>query len=170
MKIVIAIFASLLLVMTIILSATSFARAQSIPLPPPSPESSGEEIKRAENDRAPPQIEILTTELTAGKNVFRVRITDDSSLQVREVKYVSNGQIKIDGLFRDQNNVYKALVDIHPPSRVVVVTASDVNGNMATTFKEYDVKESNDFFAQIMNMFSQISRYFQDLLGTIVPT
>lgn len=170
MKITIAVLASLLSVLTTISSATGYATAQSIPLPPPSPESSREEIIVAENDRTPPQIEVLTTELTAGKNVFRVRITDDSSLQVREVKYVSNGQIKIDGLFRDQNNVYKALVDIHPPSRVIVITASDVNGNMATTFKEYDIKESNDFFTQIMNMLSQIPRYFQSLLGSIIPT
>lgn len=156
--------------MLAIISTASHASAQSIPLPPPSPEGSGGETKIAENDRTPPQIEILTTELAAGKNVFRVRITDDSSLQVREVKYVSNGQLRVDGLFKDQNDVYKALVDIQPPSRVIVVSAGDANGNMATTFKEYDIKKSEDMFTQIMNMLSQIPRYFQNLLGAIVLT
>lgn len=152
------------------ISSAGYASAQSIPLPPPSPEGGREETRIVENDRTPPQIEILTTELMAGKNVFRVRITDDSSLLVREIKYVHNGQLKIDGLFRDQNDVYKALVDIQPPSRVIVVSAGDANGNMATTFKEYDVKKSDDMFTQIMNMLSQIPRYFQNLLGAIVPT
>ncbi|HEX7032388.1 MAG TPA: hypothetical protein VF172_05255 [Nitrososphaera sp.] len=170
MKIIRGVFGSLLLALTIISSAAGYASAQSIPLPPPSPENGGDETRIAENDRTPPQIEVLTTELTAGKNVFRVRITDDSSLQVREVKYVRNGQIEIEGLFRDQNDVYKALVDIQPPSRVIVITASDANGNMATTFKEYDIKESNDLFSQIANMLSQIPRYFQNLLGAISPT
>jgi hypothetical protein len=158
------------LLMLMIISTAGYASAQSIPLPPPSPQGRPEETRIAENDRTPPQIEILTTELTAGKNVFRVRITDDSSLQVREVKYVSNGQLRVDGLFRDQSDVYKALVDIQPPSRVVVVSAGDANGNMATTYKEYDVKKSDDVFTQIMNMLSQIPRYFQNLLGAIVPT
>jgi hypothetical protein len=72
-------------------------------LPPPFPENSPQEERIVENDRAPPQIEILTTELHEGKNVFKVRITDESSLRTREVKYVHNGQLRIDGLFREQN-------------------------------------------------------------------
>lgn len=144
-------------------SVVGSAHAQSIPLPPPSPESSPQETRIAENDRTPPKIEILTNELAAGKNVFRVRITDDSSLQVREVKYVSDGQIKVDGLFRDQSDIYRALVDIQPPSRIVMVNAGDANGNMASTFKEFDIKKSDDLLAQILNLFSQIQQYFQDL-------
>ncbi len=153
-----------------IVSTAGIASAQSIPLPPPFPESSLEETRIAENDRTPPKIEILTTELAAGKNVFRVRITDDSSLQVREVKYVQDGQIKVDGLFRDQNDVYKALIDIDPPSRIVVVTAGDANGYQASTFKEYDVSRSQDVFTQIMNMLLQIPRYFQNLFGVLAST
>lgn len=154
---------SILLALAVI-STTGTANAQSIPLPPPFPESSPEETRIAENDRNPPKIEILTTELVQGKNVFRARITDDSSLQIREVKYVRDGQIKVDGLFRDQNDVYKALIDIEPPSRIVVVTAGDANGNQASAFKEYDISRSQDVFTQIMNMLSQIQRYFQNLL------
>jgi hypothetical protein len=100
-------------------------------LPPPFPENSPQEERIVENDRAPPQIEILTTELHEGKNVFKVRITDESSLRTREVKYVHNGQLRIDGLFREQNNVYKALIDIQSPSRVVMVTAG-VSGYIYT--------------------------------------
>jgi hypothetical protein len=163
------IFVPILLAL-VVTSGTGYAYAQSIPLPPPSPESNPGETRIAENDRTPPKIEILTTELVAGKNVFRVRITDDSSLQVREVKYVSNGQLKIDGLFRDQNDIYRALVDLQPPSRIVMVSAGDANGNTASTFKEYEVKKSDDVFTQIMNMLSQIQRYFQNLAGQQTPS
>jgi hypothetical protein len=152
------------------ISALGYASAQTIPIPPPFPENSPGETRAAENDRSPPNIEILTTELHEGKNVFRVRITDDSSLIVREVKYVQNGQLKIDGLYRDQNDVYKALVDVQQPSRIVVVTAGDANGNMASTYREYDVVKSSDIFAQIMDMLSRIQGYFQDLFTALATT
>jgi hypothetical protein len=156
-------FAALLL--AAVLSATGYAGAQPIPVPPPFPESSPEETKIAENDRDPPKIEVLTTELHEGKNVYRVRITDESSLAVREVKYVQNGQLRVDGLYRDQNDVYKALVDIKQPSRIVVITVGDANGNMASTYREYDVIKSDDIFAQIMDMLSRIPDYFGNLFG-----
>jgi hypothetical protein len=158
--------AFLLLVMIIIVSAGRCGSAQSIPiLPPPFPESSPQEERIAENDQAPPQIEILTTELHEGKNVFEVRITDESSLRTREVKYVHNGQLRVDGLFRDQNNVYKALIDIQAPSRVVMVTAGDANGNLVSDFREYEIIESPDIFRQVVDELSQMLNYFQSLFG-----
>jgi hypothetical protein len=140
--------------------------AQSIPLPPPFPGSNeGGEEKKAPKDGDPPQIEILTTELHDGKNVFKVRIIDESSLQTREVEYVYNGQLRTDGLFRDQNNVYKALIDMHPPSRIVVVTAGDANGNIDSVYKEYEVSPSQDLFSQIIDVLSQIPRHIENLFG-----
>lgn len=159
-------FAVAFLLLIIVLSAGRYASAQSIPLlPPPIPENSQEEEIIAENDRAPPQIEILTTELHEGKNVFKVRITDESSLRTREVKYVHDGQLRVDGLFRDLNNVYKALIDIQPPSRVVMVTAGDANGNIVSDFREYEITKSQDIFTQVMDRLSQTLNYFQNLLG-----
>jgi hypothetical protein len=152
----------LLLVLT--MSAGRGAIAQSIPmLPPPFPENSPQEERIVENDRAPPRVEILTTELHEGKNVFKVRITDESSLRTREVKYVHDGQLRVDGLFRDQNNVYKALIDIEPPSRIVVVTAGDANGNLVSDFREYQITESQDILTQVMGRLSQMLDYFQNL-------
>jgi hypothetical protein len=159
-------FAVAFLLLMIALSAGRSASAQSIPfLPPPFPENSPQEERIAENDRAPPQIEILTTELHEGKNVFKVRITDESSLRTREVKYVHDGQLRVDGLFRDQNNVYKALIDIQPPSRVVMVIAADANGNIVSDFREYEITKSQDLFMQIINRLSQTLNNFQNLFG-----
>jgi hypothetical protein len=153
------------LLLVAVISMAGYARAQPIPVPPPFPENNPEEARIAENDRNPPKIEVLTTELHEGKNVFRVRITDESSLTVREVKYVQDGQLKVDGLFRDQNDVYRALVDIKQPARIVVITAGDANGNLASTYEEYDVIKSDDIFAQIMDMLSRIPDYFRNFFG-----
>jgi len=154
----------LLVIVAIVESEERYAGAQTIPLlPPPFPENNPDEERLAENDRTPPHIEILTTELHEGKNVFKVRITDESSLQTREVKYVHNGQLRVDGLFRDQNNVYKALIDIQPPSRIVTVTAGDANGSMASDFREYEITGSQDIFSQIMDRISQTLNFFQNL-------
>jgi len=156
----------LLVIVAIVESEERYAGAQTIPLlPPPFPENNPDEERLAENDRTPPHIEILTTELHEGKNVFKVRITDESSLQTREVKYVHNGQLRVDGLFRDQNNVYKALIDIQPPSRIVTVAVGDANGNMASDFREYEITGSQDIFSQIMDRISQTLNFFQNLFG-----
>jgi hypothetical protein len=157
---------ALLLLMIVVLSTVEHATAQSVPiLPPPFPENRPQEERIAENDRTPPKIEILTTELHEGKNVFKVRITDDSSLRTREVKYVQDSQLTVDGLFRDQNDVYKALIDIKPPSRIVMVTAGDANGNIVSAFREYEITNSQDIFRQIIDMLSQLVNYFQKLFG-----
>jgi hypothetical protein len=165
-------FAVAFLLLVIIFSAEKLASAQSIPMlpPPPFPENSPEQQRMVQSDREPPKLEILTKELHEGKNVFRVKISDESSLATREVKYVHNGQLRVDGLFRDQNDVYKALIDIHSPSRVVMVTASDANGNIVTDFREYEITKSQDIFTEIfthiMDRFSQMLNYLQNLLGS----
>ena len=142
----------------------SLAYAQPFPIPPPLPSSFEQEPRVSVGDKDPPSVAILTENLEAGKNVFRVRITDESSLQVREVRYVQSGQFKSEGLFRDQNDVYKALIDIQPPSRIVVVTAGDAAGNTATTYQEYDVSGQSDIFKGIMDVLGDIPEIIQRLL------
>jgi hypothetical protein len=82
---------------------------------------------------------------------------------------VHNGQLRVDGLFRDQNDVYKALIDIHPPSRVVMVTAGDANGNVISDFREYEITKSQDvfteIFTQVMDRLSQTLNYLRNLFG-----
>jgi hypothetical protein len=154
------------LLLAAVMSLTvSYASAQLIPLPPPFPSNSPQEAKSVANDTQPPKIEILTTELHEGKNVFKVSINDSSGLQVREVKYVQNGQLKVEGLFRGQNDVYNALIDIHSPSRIVTVTVGDINGNTATAFGEYDIKPRSDLLVEVINTLSQIMHYLQNLVN-----
>ena len=140
------------------------AYGQSFPIPPPFPAGSEQAERVAEGDKTPPRIEILTEELNPGKNVFRDKITDDSTLRVREVRYVHDGQFKSEGLFRDQDDVYKGLIDIQPPSRIVVVTAGDSAGNIASTFHEYEIAGQQDIFKHIMDILSGIPEYIQRFL------
>jgi hypothetical protein len=131
--------------------------AQLIPLPPPSPSSNTiDQTNQAPNDNKAPVIEPLTTEIKAGKSVFKVRISDESGLQLGQIKYVHDGKIVTADLVKEQNDVYKALIDIQPPSRIIVIDAADQNGNVATVIKEYNILPGFDILKGIENFFSSI--------------
>lgn len=132
------------------------AVAQFVPLPPPSPSNanSTDEVRRDMKDNKAPIIDILSTSLKAGKNVFKAKITDESGIKLAEIKYVHNGIIKTVDFVKDPNNVYKALIDIQPPSRVIVIDAEDPNGNVATAVREYNVQIAPNVLQQIEDFFS----------------
>ena len=133
------------------------ATAQLVPLPPPSPDSNTiEQTNQTPNDNKAPVIEPLTSEVKAGKNVFKVRISDESGLQLGQIKYVHDGKIVTAALVKEQNDVYKALIDIQPPSRIIVIDAEDQNGNRATVVKEYSILPGADLLKGIENFFSNM--------------
>ena len=139
------------------LVAVHSAAAQLIPLPPPSPSSNTiDKTNKAPNDNKAPVIQPLTTEIKAGKSVFKVRISDESGLQLGQIKYVHDGRIVTADLVKEQNDVYKALIDVQPPSRIIVIDAADQNGNVATVVKEYSILPSPDILKGIENFFSSI--------------
>ncbi len=133
------------------------AVAQLIPLPPPSPSSNTiDKTNQAPNDNKAPVIQPLTTEIKAGKSVFKVRISDESGLQLGQIKYVHDGRIVTADLVKEQNDVYKALIDVQPPSRIIIIDAADQNGNVATVVKEYSILPSPDILKGIEDFFSSI--------------
>ena len=133
------------------------AAAQLMPLPPPSPSSSTmDKTNQAPNDNKAPVIQPLTTEIKAGKSVFKVRISDESGLQLGQIKYVHDGRIVTADLVKEQNDIYKALIDVQPPSRIIVIDAADQNGNVATVVKEYSILPGPDILKGIENFFSSI--------------
>ena len=133
------------------------AAAQLIPLPPPSPSSNTiDKTNQAPNDNKAPVIQPLTTEIKAGKSVFKVRISDESGLQLGQIKYVHDGRIVTADLVKEQNDIYKALIDVQPPSRIIVIDAADQNGNVATVVKEYSILPGPDILKGIENFFSSI--------------
>ena len=139
------------------LSLSNSAAGQVIPLPPPSPGSNKiDEPNQAPNDNKAPVIQPLTTEIKAGKSVFKVRISDESGLELGQIKYVHDGRIVTTDLVKEQNDVYKALIDVQPPSRIIVIDAADQNGNVATVVKEYSIMPAPDILKGIENFFSSI--------------
>ena len=114
------------------------------------------QIKRRPTRTKLPVIEPLTTEVKAGKSVFKVRISDESGLKLGQIKYVHDGKIVTADLVKEQNDVYKALIDIQPPSRIIVIDAGYQNGNVATVVKEYSILPGADILKGIENFFSSV--------------
>jgi hypothetical protein len=128
------------------------SQAQLIPVPPPAPDSTDQlQNKGSSNDSIPPEVHFLTTELYPGKNVFKVNITDDSGIRMREVRYVHEGIIESQDLVFDGNHVYKGLVNVNPPSAVIVVNVNDIYGNKASYSKSLPVKQFPDIFTEMFN-------------------
>ena len=147
-------FAVLIITMLALSSYYSiqFTQGQLIPVPPPAPDSTDQlQNNDASNDIIAPVIHFLTTELYPGKNVFKVNITDDSSIRLREIRYVHEGKIDSRDLVYDGNNVYKGLINVNPPSAVIVVNVDDVYGNKASLSKSLPVKQFPDIFSEIFN-------------------
>ena len=97
------------------------------------------EPSQFKNDTNSPIVEVLTTSLIEGGNVFRVKITDKAPITTAQITFVQNGQLVTQGLVRDPNNIYKALIDAHLPSAVVVTSAVDVHGKTASVVKYLNV-------------------------------
>ena len=144
--------------------------AQIIPLPPsiqqplaqPAKNTSNTSLINGSRVASSPVVEFVTNSLLEGKNVVKLKITDKSPLLYAELRYVQNGQIVTTGLVKDPNDIYKALIDVHTPSALLVANAVDVNGKKVSAVKDFDVNSLSD------NVFNQISRFFYDSGKTLV--
>jgi hypothetical protein len=145
------------------------ANAQAIPIPPPLPPASAppqSERIQFKNDTSPPKIEVLTTSLLEGGNVFKVRITGESPINIAQITFVQNGQVITESLIRDPNNIYKALIDVHQPSAVVIINAADVQGKKTSLVKYLDVTPlPNSILAQITNFLASIGKSIASIFG-----
>lgn len=139
---------ALLLASTFAVITEADAQFPSLFPPPPSGSEGGGAVGKdnlivPSDDKSPPEIEWVTTELKQGKNVLVVKVNDESFLSSRQVKYVGEGRVKLADLARDHDNVYHALIDVNPPSSTLVIDISDVAGNRATVTKELPVVSSS---------------------------
>lgn len=134
---------------------------QILMIPPPSPSHSDldrfKNLKIAKGDKTPPEIEVLTKELTEGKNVVEVLIFDDSDIKIKQIVYVKQGSLSMTSLVEDSKNHYVGLIESLPPTTIIRVDATDSANNKATIYEKIIVTESHDFFA---NLFSSISKIF----------
>jgi hypothetical protein len=134
------------------------ASAQFVPLPPPSGSdiSQNNQSIALANDHLPPAIQVVTQHLKEGKNVFKLDAIDKTGIASVFIKYVDNGQIKTQPMVAMGKNLYEALVDIHPPSKIVEIQATDMKGNTAEKILQYDVIPAGDLSKAVSNFFGQL--------------
>ena len=162
-----------MMIMTGIVAAPQ-ADAQMPPLfPPPFPwfsESQADVSATKSDDRKPPQVEIITTQFSRGKNVVIVEITDDSFITSRQVKYVNEGRIAYADLARDHANVYYALVNVQPPTSVVEIDVIDAAGNRAVVVDEIPVGPApglDEILTRVLTLFNNIVTEVTTVVGDL---
>jgi hypothetical protein len=133
------------------------AQAQFIPLPPPAPDSQPAQSKKVgKYDSVPPVIQFITTSLKDGKNVIKVRVMDDAPIDYVLIKEANNHKVLSDKMLADPNNIYKSLINVESPSKVVVIKAFDINGNSSEAVMKFDVQNSSGLVDSIQNFFHGI--------------
>ncbi len=147
------------------------ANSQITPIPPPAqqPKSTPLQLEPSQvrNETSSLTIEVLTASLIEGGNVFRVKITDDAPITTAQITFVQNGQLVTQGLVRDPNNIYKALIYAHLPSAVVVTSAFDVHGKTASVVKYlYVTPLLNSALTQVTNFFFGIGKTIVSIFGS----
>ena len=155
----------LLFSLTIVLGFFIFSNyiktdAQLIPIPSPFTDTKVDNNKSnaVANDHKPPMMQILTNKLVQGKNVFKVKIIEESGIKSCEIRYISYESFKTTECVYDKNNTYKALISAAAPSQTVQVYAKDPNGNSATGVKNFIVSPQPAILDQISNIFSHLLR------------
>lgn len=154
----------LILFIFVISSLTIFfspGYGQFLPLPPPIDD---EEPKLPPNfdkskilkDKDDPIINLITSELEEGKNLFYVEIIDATPLKSRQLKYSYQGQIEIVNLVRHEENIYKALIYGTPPKNIMEISAMDFNENKSILEIELNVIESKNIFDMIYSWFKNL--------------
>jgi hypothetical protein len=132
------------------------AKAQLVPIPllvqQPETTHPNFEASQLNNSTSSAMIQVLSTSLIEGRDVFRVKITDKSDITKAEIVYIRNGQLVAQELTREPNNIYKALIDPHLPSTVVVTNVVELDGKTASVVKVLNVTPlPNNIFGQITN-------------------
>jgi hypothetical protein len=128
----------------------SAANGQFLPLPGPFRNGKiAESDKAAANDNHPPKISVITDSLKEGKNVLRLRIADESNIDVCTLSYTTGGIRKTTDCVRDHDDVFKALVSSSYPIQNLKIHAEDGNGNSSTMYEKINVVKQSNFFEQM---------------------
>jgi hypothetical protein len=132
--------------------------AQLLPMPPlfTDKKTDSDKGNTGRNDHQPPIVQFLTSKLTQGKNVFRIKIIDESGIKSCEIKYTNRGIFRTTDCVYDQNSIYKSLISATPPSQTVQVYARDFNGNSVTTIKNLNVNPGPSLPGFLSNIFATL--------------
>jgi hypothetical protein len=146
------------------------AYSQIIPLPPPAQQPSPSQTNLApnqfKNDTSSPIIKVVTPSLVEGGNIFKAKITDESPITTAQIAFVQSGQIVTQSLVKDPQDIFKALIYVHPPSAVIITSAFDIHGNTASVAKYLTVTPlSRSIHDQVTSFLSNIGKGILSLFG-----
>lgn len=144
------------LIFLLVLSSTLYtkANAQFLPMPSPdfNPKAPPTNVSSIKGDNEPPVIKFITDTLQVGNNVFKLTITDKSTMDVCEVSYFRDGKNVTDDCINDNGNVYKSLINMDSPvPHTIEVYTKDSNGNISTAVEELMVQPQKNIFEQIFD-------------------
>jgi hypothetical protein len=155
------------------------AYSQIVPLPPPAqqpvlsnrpnsvPNRPNSVPNQFNNETSLPVIEVGNASLVEGGNVFKVKILDESPITTAWITYVQNGQIVTQNLVKDPQNIYKALIYVHPPAAVIITSAYDVHGKTASVVRYLDVTPlSKSIHEQITSFLFDVGKDIVSLFGS----
>jgi hypothetical protein len=128
----------------------------SIPPPPSSDTKIANKDKTVKNGqfsspRQPPDVEVLTKELTQGKNVIKIKITSEAGIDYCKIKYIKEGSMKPGDCVNDHNNIYKALIDANTPLQTIEVYVIDIYGDSTSISKKLNVVPQSSILDLIWN-------------------
>jgi hypothetical protein len=127
------------------------ADAQLLPIPGLFQSKTSEKDKAAANDYQPPEITLVTEKLNAGKNVFKIRISDNSNIDFCTIKYVKNGAVNTNDCVYDRADLYKSLIEATSAEQRIEIHAEDGNGNSATRVVKLPVMYPPSIFQKIID-------------------
>lgn len=138
------------------LSSTLYTKANAQFLPLPSPDFNHKapptNVSSTKGDNEPPVIKFITDTLQVGNNVFKLTITDKSTIDVCEVSYFRDGKNVTDDCINDNGNIYKSLINMDSPvPHTIEVYTKDGNGNISTAVQELVVQPQKNIFEQIFD-------------------
>ena len=153
---ILAIFAFLFVLLILTNFIEVSAQFISIPPPPPSAtkiDNKGKTVESGQfpNARQPPNVEVLTKELTQGKNVIKVKITSEAGIDYCKIKYLKQGSMKTVDCVNDQNNIYKSLIDANIPLQTIEVYVIDIYGDSTTISKKLNVIPQSSILDLVWN-------------------
>ena len=111
----------------------------------------------------PPSIEIMTTVLNEGKNVFKLNITSQAPIENCKITFTKGELKKTEDCVTDGGTTFKALIDARPPYQTVNVYTRDIYGDSSNAMEKLSVLPSPNFFESIWNSINQVGNLSKQL-------
>lgn len=130
------------------------------PPPPPPPPMQNPDVGTPNTTHSPSRehisMEVLTSRLTEGKGIIRVRIVHSFVLVSVRASYIHEGKVITIPLIHEKDEIYKGLVEVQTPSSIIFFDIIDERGNHLHDTKRIEVSENQSLLNQIFGWFKDL--------------